>query len=154
KAGEGRIVLISGEPGIGKSRLVRAVQEKLADEPHTRLRYQCSPFHANSALYPFIQQLERAAGFQPEEEPGPKLDKLEAVLAMGTSRVEAVAPLLAALLSIPSEGRYRALELSPIQQRRQTLAALLDQLEGLARKQPILQVFEDAQWVDATSREL
>src|SRR5262249_22373531 len=97
---------------------------------------------------------ERAAGFGPDDEPGQKLDKLEAVLAMGTSRVEAVAPLLAALLSIPSNGRYPPLELSPIQQRRQTLAALLAQLEGLARKQQILQIFEDAQWIDATSREL
>src|SRR5262245_15094470 len=153
-AGEGRIVLISGETGIGKSRLVRAVQERLAGEPHTRLRYQCSPFHTNSALHPFIQQLVRAAGFQPDDESAQKLDKLEAILAMGTPRVAAVAPLLAALLSISPEGRYPPLELSPVQQRRQTLAALLDQLEGLASKQPILQIFEDAQWIDATSREL
>jgi DNA-binding SARP family transcriptional activator/predicted ATPase len=154
RAGEGRIVLISGEPGIGKSRLVRVVQERLASEPHMRLRYQCSPFHTNSALYPFIQQLERAASFQPEDTPGQRLDKLEAVLMLGTHRVAPVAPLIASLLSIAFDGRYPALELSPVQQRRQTLAALLDQLEGLARKQPVLQVFEDAQWVDATSREL
>ena len=154
KAGEGRIVLISGEPGIGKSRLVRTLQERLAGESHTRLPYQCSPFHTNSSLYPFIQQLGRAAGFQPEDESARKLDKLEAILAMGTSRVAAIAPLLANLLSIPFDGRYAALDLSPGQQRRQTLAALLDQLEGLARKQPVLQIFEDVQWIDATSREL
>src|SRR5262245_28266031 len=152
--GEGQIVLISGEPGIGKSRLVAALAERIAGEPHTRLRYQCSPYHSNSALRPFIAQLERAAGFKADDTPEQRLDKLEAVLAMGASRVEAVAPLFAALLSIPFGERYPPLALSPTQQRRRTLAALLDQFEGLARRQPILLSFEDANWADATSLEL
>ena len=152
--GEGQIVLISGEPGIGKSRLAAALAERIAGEPHTRLRYQCSPYHTNSALHPFIAQLERAAGFKADDTPEQRLDKLEAVLAMGASRVQAVAPLFAALLSIPFGERYPPLALSPTQQRRQTLAALLDQFEGLARQQPILLLFEDAQWADATSLEL
>jgi predicted ATPase/class 3 adenylate cyclase len=152
--GEGQIVLISGEPGIGKSRLAAAVAERIATEPHTRLRYQCSPYHTNSALHPFIAQLERAAGFKADDTIEQRLDKLEAVLAMGASRIEAVAPLFAALLSIPFSERYPALALSPTQQRRRTLAALLDQFEGLARRQPILLVFEDAHWADATSLEL
>src|SRR5262249_33097877 len=152
--GEGQIVLISGEPGIGKSRLAAALAERIAGEPHTRLRYQCSPYHTNSALRPFIAQLERAAGFKADDAPEQKLDKLEAVLAMSASRVEAVAPLFAALLSIPFGERYAPLALSPTQQRRRTLAALLDQFEGLARRQPILLSFEDAQWADATSLEL
>jgi AAA ATPase domain len=141
-------------PGIGKSRLVAAVAERIAGVPPTRLRYQCSPYHTNSALRPFIAQLERAAGFKADDTSEQRLDKLEAVLAMGASRVEAVAPLFAALLSIPLGERYPPLALSPTQQRRRTLAALLDQFEGLARRQPILLSFEDAHWADATSLEL
>jgi class 3 adenylate cyclase/predicted ATPase len=152
--GEGQVVLISGEPGIGKSRLAAALAEHIASEPHTRLRYQCSPYHTNSALHPFITQLERAAGFKADDTSEQRLDKLEALLAMGASRIEGVAPLFASLLSIPFGERYPPLVLSPTQQRRRTLAALLDQFEGLARRQPILLVFEDAQWADATSLEL
>ena len=151
---EGQVVLISGEPGIGKSHLAAALAVRIAGEPHTRLRYQCSPYHTNSALRPFIAQLERAAGFKADDTSEQRLDKLEAVLAMGASRIEGVAPLFAALLSIPFGERYPPLAFSPTQQRRQTLAALLDQFEGLARRQPILLVFEDAQWADATSLEL
>jgi class 3 adenylate cyclase/tetratricopeptide (TPR) repeat protein len=152
--GEGQVVLISGEPGIGKSRLAAALAEHIASEPHTRLRYQCSPYHTNSALHPFITQLERAAGFKADDTSEQRLDKLEALLAMGASRIEGVAPLFASLLSIPFGERYPPLALGPTQQRRRTLAALLDQFEGLARWQPILLVFEDAQWADATSLEL
>ena len=152
--GDGQVVLILGEPGIGKSRLAAALADHIASEPHTRLRYQCSPYHTNSTLHPFITQLERAAGFKADDTTEQRLDKLEALLAMGASRIEGVAPLFAALLSIPFGQRYPPLALSPTQQRRRTLAALLDQFEGLARRQPILLVFEDAQWADATSLEL
>jgi class 3 adenylate cyclase/tetratricopeptide (TPR) repeat protein len=152
--GGGQIVLISGEPGIGKSRLVAALGERIASEPHARLSYQCSPYDTNSALRPFIAQLERAARFKTDDIPEQRLDKLEALLAMSASRVQAVAPLFAALLSIPAGERYPPQSLSPIQQRRRTLAALLDQFESLARKQPVLLLCEDVHWADATSLEL
>jgi class 3 adenylate cyclase/tetratricopeptide (TPR) repeat protein len=152
--GQGQTVLICGEPGIGKSRIAVAFANSIAAEPYIRLRYQCSPYHANSMLHPFMEQLRHAAKFDPGDTPAQQLDKLEAVLALGTSRVARAAPLFAALLSIPFEDRYPALGLSPVQQRRQTLAALLDQIEGLAREQPVLCIFEDAHWADATSLEL
>jgi predicted ATPase len=151
--GDGQIVLVSGEAGVGKSRLGAWLAECIATEPHTPLRYQCSPYHTNSALCPFTVQLERLAGIKPDDVPERRIDKLEALLATATSGVEAVAPLFAALLSIPFGDRYPPLKLSPAQQRRQTLTALLDQLEGLARRQAVL-LFEDAHWADATSLEL
>src|SRR5262249_24757223 len=153
-SGEGQIVLISGGPGIGKSRLAAALAKHVAGESHTRLHYQCSPYLTNSALHPFIAQLERAAAFKADDTSEQRLDKLEAVLAMGASQVRAAATLFAALLSIPFGERYAPLALTSTQQRRRTLSALLDQIEGLARQQPILLFFEDAQWADATSLEL
>jgi len=154
RAGEGQIVLVSGEAGIGKSRLAAWLTETIADEPHKRLRYQCSPYHSDSALYPFVQHFQRAAGFAPEDDPAVKLDKLDAVLGLVTDRINEVAPLIASMLSIPLDNRYPPLGLSPGQQRRRTLSALLDQMEGLARQKPVLMLFEDAHWADATSLEL
>jgi len=152
--GQGQMVLISGEAGIGKSRFVAKLSESLALGAHRRVRYQCSPYHTNSALHPFVAQLERAAGIRSHDTPGQKLDKLEAMLALGTQQVARATPLIAALLSIPTGDRCPPLGLSPAQQRRQTFAALLDQLEGLAREQPLLIVCEDMHWADATTREL
>ncbi|MGY3606632.1 MULTISPECIES: adenylate/guanylate cyclase domain-containing protein [unclassified Bradyrhizobium] len=152
--GQGQVVLISGEAGIGKSRLVATLAESLALGSHRRVRYQCSPYHTNSALHPFIAQLERAAGITSQDTPGQTLDKLEAMLALGTRQVASVTPLIAALLSIATGERYPPLGLTPAQQRRQTFAALLDQLEGLARQQPVLIVCEDMHWADATTLEL
>ena len=151
--GEGQIVLISGEAGIGKSRFSGLLAEHVTEDSHTRLRYQCSPFHHDSALYPFVQQLQRAAQITPDESAERKLDKLEAILGLATPRTQEIAPLIASLLSIPSEQRYPPLALSPAQQRRQTLSALLDQMEGLAKLKPVLMLFEDAHWADATSLE-
>lgn len=152
--GQGRIVLISGEPGIGKSRIVATLSESPALGTHRRVRYQCSPYHTNSALHPFVAQLERAAGICLHDTPGQKLEKLEEMLALGTQQVVQATPLIAALLSIPTGDRYPPLGLSPAQQRRQTFAALLDQLEGLAREQPLLIVCEDMHWADASTLEL
>ena len=152
RSGEGQVVLLGGEPGIGKSRLARALRERIEHDPHLRLRYQCSPFHTQSALYPNIEQLERAAGFAREDDMQAKLDKLERLLAQAVPEVERVAPLFASLLSLPVD-RYPALNLSPQKQRDRTLEALLEQVKGLCAKRPILMVFEDAHWIDPTTQE-
>jgi class 3 adenylate cyclase/predicted ATPase len=151
-AGAGQIVLLSGEAGIGKSRLAAQLAAEVASEPHTRLRYQCSPYHRDSILHPFVVQLGRAARLAPDDPPETQLDKLEAILM--PSRITETAPLFASLLSIPTGGRYPPLALSAAQQRRLTLAALLDQFEALARQKPVLMLFEDAHWADATSLEV
>jgi len=151
-AGAGRIVLLAGEAGIGKSRLAAQLAAEVASEPHTRLRYQCSPYHGDSVLHPFVVQLGRAARLAPDDPAETQLDKLEAILA--PARIAETAPLFASLLSIPTGDRYPPLALSAAQQRRLTLAALLDQLEALARQKPVLMLFEDAHWADATSLEV
>jgi class 3 adenylate cyclase/predicted ATPase len=152
KTGEGQVVLLSGEAGIGKSRLTVAVLDHLAAEPHTQLRYFCSPQHANSALYPVIGQMERAAGLAHDDGPRAKLDKLDALLAQ-TSTLPEDAALLAEMLSISNDGRFPALDLTPQQRRDRTLQALTRQIEVLARQNPVLMIFEDAHWIDPTSLE-
>ena len=124
KTGGGQVVLLSGEAGIGKSRLTAALLERLASEPHTRLRYFCSPRHTDSAFYPIIGQMERAAGFAHDDTPQAKLDKHDAVLAESSTRPQDAA-LFAEMLSLPNDGRYPTLELEPQQRRQKTLEALL-----------------------------
>ncbi len=152
KEGEGQVVLLWGEPGIGKSRVTQELRERLADEPHTRLRYQCSPYYANSAFYPVIDQLERAAGFARDESTDTKLDKLEALLVQSAGDASQVAPLLAAMLSLPID-RYPPLNLSPQRQKDDTIVALAAQVTALADRQPLLMLFEDAHWCDPTTLE-
>jgi predicted ATPase len=152
--GEGQVVLLAGEPGIGKSRIVLALRERLRAEPHTRLSYSCSPYHASSTLWPVIQQLERASGFAREETVAEKLTKLEALLARGVPDPAGPTALLAGLLGLPLEDRYPPLELTPPQRKVRTFQALLSQLEGLAQRQPILMILEDAHWLDPTTKEL
>ena len=151
--GQGQVVLLSGEGGIGKSRLTAALLERLAAEPHTRLRYFCSPQHTDSAFYPFIGQMERAAGLSYDDKLPVKLDKLDRVLAQtSTSPVDAA--LIAEMLSLPNDGRYPAPELVPEQRRQRVLETLMAQLTGLARLRPVLMILEDAHWVDPTSLEV
>jgi class 3 adenylate cyclase len=153
KTAEGQVVLLAGEPGIGKSRLTAALLERLASEPHTRLRYFCSPQHTDSALYPIIGQMERAAGLAHDNGPQAKLNKLDALLAQ-TSTSKHDAALFADMLSLPNDGRYPTLDLTPQQRRERTLDALISQLEALARQSSVLMVVEDAHWIDPTSLEV
>jgi class 3 adenylate cyclase/DNA-binding SARP family transcriptional activator len=154
KLGEGRVVLLSGEPGIGKSRITESLLIRLLAEPHVRLRYFCSPHHTHSPLYPFIVQLERAASFDPGSSAGAKLDKLEALLKPAATNVPRDVALIAELLGVPADGRYPALAVSSQQKREMTLTAFLDQLDGVAARNPVLVVFEDAHWIDPTSQDL
>jgi len=146
-------VLISAEPGIGKSRLAEAFRLSLEGEPHTRLRYFCSPHHQDSALFPFIGQLERAARFEREDTPEARLEKLQALVA-ANSPAEGDLQLFVEMLSVPLGDRYPPLNLTPQRKKEKTFEALLRQLAGLTRRQPILMIFEDLHWADPSSREL
>ena len=153
KGGEGQVVLISGEAGIGKSRLTAALLAAIAAEPHTRLRDFCSPQHTDSALHPIISQFERAAGFAHEDTPQAKLNKLDRLLERSTT-LKQDAALIADLLSLPNDGRYPSLELPPPERRQRTLEALVSQVLTLSQQNPVLMIFEDAHWSDPTSLEL
>ena len=153
KTGEGQVVLLSGEAGIGKSRLTAALLERLATEPHTRLRYFCSPPHTDSAFYPIIAQMDRAAGLAHDDTPQARLDKLDALLEQTSTSMQD-AGLFAEMLSLPNDGRYPTLELEPQQRRQRTLEALTAQLAGLASQHPLLMIFEDVHWIDPTSLEV
>jgi class 3 adenylate cyclase len=152
KTSEGQVVLLSGEAGIGKSRLTAALMERFGGEPLTRLRYFCSPQHTDSALYPIIGQMERAAGLAHDDTPRAKLDKLDAVLVQTSTSIED-ASLFAEMLSLPNDGRYPTLDLTSQQRRQRTLEALTGRLAGLTSQKPLLTIFEDVHWIDPTSLE-
>jgi len=148
KDGEGQVVLLEGEPGLGKSRLVQEFCERIRAEPHTQLHYQCSPYHMSSALYPVIAQLERTAGFEPIDDNEARLDKLEAMFS-GSNQITA---LFAALLSLASS-RYSPLGVTPQKQKELTLQEIVRRLEHMSRDVPVLLLVEDAHWVDPTTQE-
>jgi class 3 adenylate cyclase/predicted ATPase len=152
KTGEGQVVLISGEAGIGKSRLTAALLERLATEPHTRLRYFCSPQHTDSALYPIIGQIERAAGLARDDTPQVKLNKLDTLLAQSSTSIEDAA-LIAEALSLSNGGHHSTPDLTSEQRRQRTLNALISQMQALTRQNPVLMILEDAHWIDPTSLE-
>jgi class 3 adenylate cyclase/predicted ATPase len=152
KAGEGQGVLLVGEAGIGKSRISRALLDAVTEERHFRVRYQCSPYHTDSALWPVIQQLNYAAGLTADDPLEARLDKLEALLDRAGGRD--AAPLIADLLALDGGARYGAIDLAPQAQRAQTLEALVQQMLGLAARQPVLVALEDAHWIDPTTLEM
>ena len=154
KEGDGQIVLISGEAGIGKSRMTVALQERLAAEQSIGLRYFCSPHHRDSALYPFVARIERAAGFSREDAAAAKLDKLVALLSRSGDTPPETVAAFADLLGLATEGRHPPPSTDPRQRRELILGALVEQFERLARRRPVLFIFEDAHWADSTSLEL
>jgi hypothetical protein len=142
KHAEGQVILMSGEAGIGKSRITEALRQRSLTDDAIQLRYQCSPYHTNTAFYPVIERLERAAQIERGDSPEAKLDKLESLLSHALVDVEVAAPLLAPLLSIPAMGRYAPLELTPGRQ-----------MKGLSQRGPVFLIFEDVHWADSTSLE-
>jgi class 3 adenylate cyclase len=154
RAGEGQVVLLAGEAGIGKSRLMLALRERLRQEPRTSLRYFCSPYHTNSALHPVIAQLERAAGFSRNDDGAAKAAKLEALFRQAAVRIPDTLPLAADLLSLPLPEEMARPEFAPQERKARTFAALLTQLEALAAERPLLMILEDAHWSDPTTLEL
>ena len=152
--GQGQVVLLSGEAGIGKSRILAALRERIRGEPHVAMRYQCSPHHVNDAFYPITSHIWHAAGFASEEAVTARLDKLEAMIARSGLETKKVAPFLAALLSIPGDGRYPPLDMAPSQQKDRTIAALMALFEGLTKGASVLALLEDAHWIDPTSLDI
>jgi class 3 adenylate cyclase/ABC-type transport system involved in cytochrome c biogenesis ATPase subunit len=149
KAGAGQMIVVSGEAGIGKSRITRALIDEIAQEPHVRMTFQCSPYHTDSAFFPIIQQLTFAAGIQPADSSQERLDKLERVPGIESDSVA----LVATLLGIDAGDRYPPLDLTPAQLRARTLQALVQLLVRQSDTQPLLAIFEDLHWVDPTTLE-
>lgn len=150
RSGHGQMVIVSGEAGIGKSRITQAVIDEVANDDHIRLTYQCSPYHADSAFYPVTQQMSFAVGLAPSDNPDVRLDKLEALLGDDQDTLRLIAPLM----GLDGEARYGALDLTPAQQRARTMQALAELLVRQAAEKPVLMVFEDLHWIDPTSLEL
>jgi class 3 adenylate cyclase/tetratricopeptide (TPR) repeat protein len=150
RAGTGQMILVSGEAGIGKSRITQAVVDAIAEDQHTRITYQCSPYHADSAFYPLIQHLSFVAGFTSNDGPDARLDKLEVLLGVENDAMKLIAPMM----GLDGAARYGALGLTPAQQRAQTMRVLTELLVQQAEDQPVLLVYEDLHWIDPTSLEL
>jgi class 3 adenylate cyclase/tetratricopeptide (TPR) repeat protein len=154
RGGKGQVALLSGEAGIGKSRIAREFRDHLQSEPHADVQCQCSPFFSNSPLHPFVERIERDAGFRQDDPPGERLVKLETLLAQAADNVLTVAPVFAAMLSLPIGDRYGPSPYDPGQQRELTMEALIGYLLSLARRRPLLLLAEDLHWADPTTLEV
>jgi predicted ATPase len=155
RAGQGGVVLVAGEPGIGKSRLIWALQQHVAESPDAFVvRLDCSPYFMNTAFYPVVQMLERVLEFGQDDDAGQRLDKLDGLLAQYGFDLSTVGPLLAGLLAVPFEGRYPPLDLPADRQRQLTIDRLITILLVRADYQPLLLVAEDLHWIDPSSLDL
>ncbi len=152
--GEGQVVLLSGEAGIGKSRILATLRERIHDERHFVLRYQCSPHHINDAFHPVIGQIWRGADFVGGEPAAVRLKKLEAMIASAGLDTREIAPYLATLLAIPTKGHYPALEMAPSEVKERTIDAMIAMVVAVAKAVPLLMLIEDVHWIDPTSHEL
>jgi class 3 adenylate cyclase/predicted ATPase len=152
-SGRGQVVLLTGEPGIGKSRLIQNLEERVAQESQRVVLLQCSPYQSNSVLYPVGTALERLAEFEREDSMERKLAKLEALLGQCGQNVETMVPLLAPLVSVSTGDRYAPVQVTQQRRRELTLAALQSLIEGLCGERGLLLVFEDVHWIDPTSQE-
>jgi class 3 adenylate cyclase/predicted ATPase len=153
REGDGQVILLAGEPGIGKSRILLALRERVADQPHTRLRYFCSPYHTNTAFHPILDQLERGARIERDDLPDARLDKLETLFALSGKDGAEATGMIASLLSIPTGTRYPPVVLTPQARKAKVQEILLQQVVGLASDHPVLMLLEDAHWIDPTSLE-
>ena len=153
-AGEGKVALLSGEAGIGKSRILATLRERIADEPHVAVRYQCSPHHVNDAFYPIVSQIARAADFVAGEPAAARLEKLEAMAVRSRLAPKEIAPIVASLCSVPLEGRYPPLAMAPSEQKERSITAILSLFEGLTKEAPVLALLEDVHWIDPSSLEV
>ncbi len=154
RRGDGQVILIRGEPGIGKSRLAQELNDRVTSTTHYRIRYQCSPYYRNTALFPFIDQLSRAARFRPDDAPTERLKKLERLLKTADPNPGEALPLMASMLSVPMEDPGPLATMTPQRRREKTIETLITQYRGLCAQRPLLVIFEDLHWVDPTSREL
>jgi predicted ATPase len=153
--GRGQVVLLSGEAGIGKSRLVQVLKEHVADTPHTRLECRSSPYYQNTALYPITDLLQRTMGWNQDDSAEAKVHKLEQALGRYRLNSEETVPLFAALLSLPlPEAQYAALNLTPQRQRQKILESLVAMLMEESERQPVCFIVEDLHWTDPTTLEL
>jgi class 3 adenylate cyclase/predicted ATPase len=148
---EGQVVLLEGEAGIGKSRIVETFRQHISEEPQIAMCYQCSAYHIDSALYPIITELEHAAKLNVDDSTFVRLEKLMVLLKQGGGKLEETVPLIAALLSIPSGDRYPPLDVDPQRRKERTLSVLVDRLADQATKRPILAIIEDLHWADPTT---
>ena len=153
-SGSGQVVVITGEPGIGKSRIIQEVDQRLAETPHFVFRYQCSPHQRHTALYPVIARIARLAGFMSDDPPALRLEKLERFLRSSRDDVGSAMPIYARLMSLPIPGGYATADFEPLELKRRTLQMLVDSAVSLAKKSPILVQLEDAHWIDPTSMEM
>jgi class 3 adenylate cyclase/tetratricopeptide (TPR) repeat protein len=153
KGGEGQVVLIASEAGVGKSRIIRELRQRISDV-YMPISHYGSPYHTSSTLHPVVSLLERALGFERADTPDLKLKKLESLLALGSGNPGEAVSLIAPLLALPQDSQYPALDLPPRQRKQRSLEVLVEQLEGLSRRQPVLAIYEDAHWMDPTTIEL